>query len=57
MTEFNGSRRTVIREFTYSPREVIKVLSVSDSKSNDGSLNVSLSVDVKEKASTPPSST
>ena len=47
--EFNGSRRMIIREFTYSPREVIKVLSVADSKGTDGSLTVSLSVDVKEK--------
>jgi hypothetical protein len=47
--EFDGAKRLIIREFTYAPREVLNVLSVSDSIGAGGELVISLNVDVKEK--------
>jgi hypothetical protein len=44
----DGARRSMVREFTYAPREVATILSVSDAI-RGGSLSVSLDVDVKQQ--------
>ena len=45
--EAGGQTRTMLRDFTYAPREVLRVVGISDSIA-DGSLTISLDVDVLE---------